>query len=88
MVPLQAYVSDSRLYSLHENLLKRLLKKKKQKQQKTEKTNIFFLQQVEQTLTLCTIIRHGTSILSLQKVIYILKQLIIRHGYCLQKYCN
>jgi hypothetical protein len=59
MVPLQAYVSDSRLYSLHENLLKRLLKKKKQKQQKTEKTNIFFLQQVEQTLTLCTIIRHA-----------------------------
>jgi hypothetical protein len=49
-------VSDSRLYSLHENLLKKLLKKNKQTQ---KKTTFFFLQQVEQTLTLCTIIRHA-----------------------------
>jgi hypothetical protein len=84
---IKAYVSDSRLYSLYENLLKKLLKKKNNNK-KQKKTTFFFYSKSNKPSHFVQSLDMRTSILSLQKVIYILKQLIIRHGNCLQKYCN
>jgi hypothetical protein len=62
--------------------------KKKTTTKNRKKPTFFFYSKSNKPSHFVQSLDMRTSILSLQKVIYILKQLIIRHGNCLQKYCN